>query len=114
MIWQKHFEYPPVTEGRGFAPAIRCAPAARPPRRSSDPPTHRAARQFMPWRVTAKCTPSMSPMAKSRPPFKFGFGNGKSYALNMWNDILFTTTSQGCNGNPNQMWAMRINDPKTK
>ena len=48
------------------------------------------------------------------PPFKFGFANGKSYALNMWHNILFTTTSQGCNGNPNQMWAVRIDDPTHK
>ena len=38
-------------------------------------------------------------------PFKFGYPYGKSYALNMWNDVLFTTTAQGCAGNPNQMWA---------
>src|ERR1035438_9956504 len=48
------------------------------------------------------------------PPFKFGYPNGKSYALNLWNNTLFTTTSQGCAGNPNQMWAVSLNDPERK
>ncbi|HEY1214575.1 MAG TPA: PQQ-binding-like beta-propeller repeat protein, partial [Bryobacteraceae bacterium] len=45
------------------------------------------------------------------PPVKFGFPNGKSYSLNMWKGVIFTTTSQGCNGNPNQVWAIDTNDP---
>ena len=45
------------------------------------------------------------------PPFKFGYPNGKTYALNLWNDVLFTTTAQGCAGNPNQMWAVEVDDP---
>ena len=48
------------------------------------------------------------------PAVKFGFPNGKSYALNMWNGVIFTTTSQGCNGNPNQVWAINVNDPNHK
>ena len=47
-------------------------------------------------------------------PFPFGYPNGKSYALNLWNNILFTTTSQGCAGNPNQMWAVNLTDPEKK
>jgi len=48
------------------------------------------------------------------PPVAFGYPNGKSYALNLWNNIVFTTTSQGCAGNPNQMWAIDLNDPLKK
>jgi len=48
------------------------------------------------------------------PPFKFGYPNGKSYALNLWNNVIFTTTSQGCAGNPNQIWAVDITDPDHK
>ena len=48
------------------------------------------------------------------PPFQFGYPNGKSYALNLWDDHLFTTTSQGCAGNPNQIWSVNIKDPEKK
>jgi hypothetical protein len=48
------------------------------------------------------------------PPFQFGYPNGKSYALNLWDDTLFTTTSQGCAGNPNQIWAVNVKDPEKK
>jgi outer membrane protein assembly factor BamB len=44
-------------------------------------------------------------------PIPYSWPNGKSYALNMWNNILFTTTAQGCGGNPNQVWAIDITDP---
>ncbi len=48
------------------------------------------------------------------PPFQFGYPNGKSYALNLWGSTLFTTTSQGCAGNPNQIWAVDLKDPQKK
>ncbi len=47
-------------------------------------------------------------------PFPFGYPNGKHYSLNLWNDVIFTTTSQGCAGNPNQMWAVNLKDPDKK
>src|SRR6185295_8826622 len=47
-------------------------------------------------------------------PFQFGYPNGKSYSLNLVNDIIFTTTSQGCAGNPNQIWAVNLKDPTHK
>jgi outer membrane protein assembly factor BamB len=47
-------------------------------------------------------------------PYQFGYPWGKSYALNLWNDILFTTTAQGCAGNPNQIWAVNVKDPTHK
>ena len=31
--------------------------------------------------------------------------NGKPYALNLVNNVLYTTTAQGCGGNPNQFYA---------
>ena len=48
------------------------------------------------------------------PPFQFGYPNGKSYALNLVEHYLFTTTSQGCAGNPNQIWAVDLKDPETE
>ena len=48
------------------------------------------------------------------PPIPFGYPNGKTYALNLWNNVIFTTTSQGCAGNPNQIWALNLSDPLKK
>ena len=31
--------------------------------------------------------------------------NGKPYALNLWNNVLYTTTAQGCGGNPNGAYS---------
>jgi hypothetical protein len=51
---------------------------------------------------------------ESRTPVKFGFANSKSYALNLSNGVIYTTTSQSCNGSPNQVWAIDVNDPSPK
>jgi outer membrane protein assembly factor BamB len=31
--------------------------------------------------------------------------NGKPYALNLWKNVLYTTTAQGCGGNPNAAYS---------
>jgi hypothetical protein len=115
ILWHKHFEYPPVTEGRGL--------------RAGDP--------LCPGGQTA--TPTVGPADASgkrtvyaldghgdlhslnaadgedvTAPFKWAFGNEKAYSLNMWNSVVFTTTSQSCNGNPNQVWAVDTKDPEHK
>ncbi len=58
--------------------------------------------------ATARCiTLDLGTGNETAPPIPFGYPNGKAYALNLWNNVIFTTTSQGCAGNPNQMWAHR-------
>jgi outer membrane protein assembly factor BamB len=39
------------------------------------------------------------------PPEPFLPPNGKPYALNMQDGVLYTTTAQGCGGNPNQFYS---------
>src|SRR5918911_215044 len=39
------------------------------------------------------------------PPAKFMPPNGKPYALNLFNNVLYTHTAQGCGGNPNMVYA---------
>jgi len=39
------------------------------------------------------------------PPEPFLPPNGKPYALNLFNNVLYTTTAQGCGGNPNQFYS---------
>jgi outer membrane protein assembly factor BamB len=39
------------------------------------------------------------------PPEPFLPANGKPYSLNIHNNVLYTTTAQGCGGNPNQFYG---------
>lgn len=43
--------------------------------------------------------------AEVEPPEPFLPPNGKPYALNLWNNVLYTTTAQGCGGNPNAAYS---------
>lgn len=43
-------------------------------------------------------------------PVQFIGANAKAYALNIFNNTIFTTTAQGCHGNPNKMWALKLDD----
>jgi outer membrane protein assembly factor BamB len=115
VIWQKHFSYPPVTEGRGLRAGdplcpggLTATPIIGERNESGDRTVYALAGDgklhFL----------NVADGEDVQPPVKFGFGNGKSYALNMWNDFIFTTTSQGCNGNPNQVWAINVKDPEKK
>jgi outer membrane protein assembly factor BamB len=39
------------------------------------------------------------------PPAKFMPPNGKPYALNLWKNVIYTHTAQGCGGHPNVAYA---------
>lgn len=115
VLWQRHFEYPPVTEGRGLYAGDPLCPGgqtATPIIGAVDEngmrPVYALAGDGMLHTI------NVADGEELKPAVKFGFGNGKSYALNMWNNVIFTTTSQGCNGNPNQVWAIDVTDPEHK
>lgn len=42
------------------------------------------------------------------PPAKFMPANGKPYSLNLVNNILYSTTAQGCGGNPNLIYSFDL------
>ncbi len=46
------------------------------------------------------------------PPEPFLPPNGKPYALNLFNNVLYTTTAQGCGGNPNQFYSYDLETKK--
>ncbi|HVW84536.1 MAG TPA: PQQ-binding-like beta-propeller repeat protein [Bryobacteraceae bacterium] len=115
VLWQKHFEYPPITEGRGLRAGDPLCPGGQTATPIVGPPTASGARVVYAMAGNGEVhTLNVANGEEMAAPFKFGFGNGKSYALNLWDGYLFTTTSQGCNGNPNQMWAVKIDDPQHK
>jgi outer membrane protein assembly factor BamB len=115
ILWEKHFEYPPVSEGRGLRAGDPLCPGGQTATPVIGPPTASGTRVAYAMAGDGRVhTLNVANGEEMAAPFKLGFGNGKNYALNLWNGVLFTTTSQGCNGNPNQMWAVRIDDPEHK
>src|SRR5439155_26552934 len=115
VIWQKHFEYPPITEGRGLRPGDPLCPGGQTATPLIGPAGPSGARTVYALAGNGEIhSLNVANGEDVAPAFKFSFANGKAYALNLWNGTLFTTTSQGCNGNPNQIWAVRIDDPEHK
>ncbi|HLJ17067.1 MAG TPA: PQQ-binding-like beta-propeller repeat protein [Bryobacteraceae bacterium] len=115
VLWKKHFDYPPITEGRGLRPGDPLCPGGQTATPVIGPPNASGARTVYALAGNGELhSLNVADGEDVAPPVKFGFPNGKSYALNLWNGVIFTTTSQGCNGNPNQMWAININDPAKK
>ncbi len=114
-LWHKHFDYPAVVEGRGLEPGDPLCPGGMTATPVIGPAD--ASGKYTIYALAGDGQLHSLNVADGEdvaPPFKFGFGNGKSYALNLWKGVLYTTTSQSCNGNPNQIWAVSINDPEKK
>jgi hypothetical protein len=115
IIWKKHFEYPAITEGRGLRAGDPLCPGGQTATPIIGPPDANGKRTVYALAGNGDLhSINVADGEDVAPPFKFGFGNGKSYALNMFKTIVFTTTSQSCNGNPNQMWAVDLKDPSHK
>jgi len=113
IIWKKHFDYPPPTRtGRATDPLCPGGLSATPiigPAQASG-----ARTLYVLAGNGALHQMDLATGTETVDPIPFGYPNGKSYALNMWHNVVFTTTSQGCAGNPNQMWAIDVTDPQKK
>ena len=113
IIWKKHFEYPtPERRGRPGDPLCPPGQTATP---VVGPPNASGARTIYALAGDGKLhSINVADGEDVAPPYQFGYPNGKSYALNLWKNVIFTTTSQGCAGNPNQIWAVDVSDPEHK
>jgi hypothetical protein len=115
ILWHKHFEYPPVTEGRGLREGDPLCPGGQTAAPTIGPADASGKRTV--YALDGHGDLHSLNAADGEdviPPFKWAFGNEKAYSLNMWNSVVFTTTSQSCNGNPNQVWAVDMKDPSHK
>ena len=113
ILWKKHFDYPPPARSGGaqdpLCPGgLTATPVIGPPQASGSRMLYVLAGNG------ALHTLDLATGNEASLPVPFGYPNGKAYALNLWNNVIFTTTSQGCAGNPNQMWAIDLNDPLKK
>ena len=113
VIWKKHFDYPtPARRGREGDPLCPPGQTAAP---IIGPPTATGGRTIYALAGDGRLhSLNVADGEELASPFPFGYPNGKHYSLNMFGDTLITTTSQGCAGNPNQMWAVNLKDPAKK
>jgi outer membrane protein assembly factor BamB len=113
LLWKRHFEYPtPERRGRPGDPLCPPGLTATP---TIAPADASGARNVYVLAGDGKLhTLNVANGEEVATPFQFGYPNGKHYSLNLWNDTLFTTTAQGCAGNPNQVWAVNLKDPQKK
>jgi outer membrane protein assembly factor BamB len=114
VLWKRHFDYPPATnlrpgnddplcpEGLLATPTIGAANAA------GQRPVYALAGDGQLHTLNAGDGEELTP------PVHFVGANSKVYSLNLYDNVIFTTTSQGCHGNPNQMWAIKADDPEHK
>jgi outer membrane protein assembly factor BamB len=115
ILWSKHFEFQPVREGRGFDTGDPLCPGGQTATPIVTSPDSSGKRTVYALAGDGRLhTVDAATGEETAPPVKFSFVNAKAYALNMWKSVLFTTTSQSCNGSPNQMWAIDVNDPEKK
>lgn len=113
VIWKKHFEYPtPARAGRPGDPLCPTGQTATPVIGPADASGNRTVYALAGDGKLHSL--NVSNGEDVAPPFQFGYPNGKSYALNLWHTTIFTTTSQSCAGNPNQIWAVDLTDPAKK
>ncbi len=106
LLWKKHFANtwtPPATGGRGggiLCPGgLTATPVVGPTSTPGKYTIYAASWDGMLHQLNAADGEDVAPPAKFMPP------NGKPYALNLWENVLYTHTAQGCGGNPNVVYA---------
>jgi len=106
VLWKKHFvsSYtpPPANTRRGdiLCPGgITATPVIAPTGTPGKYTVYVASWDGMLHQLNAGDGEDVAPPSKFMPP------NGKPYALNLWNNVIYTHTAQGCGGNPNIVYA---------
>ena len=105
ILWKLHFKSewnPPADGGRGAGILCPGGITATPVIGPSDAPgkyiVYAAAWDGTLRRVDLATGTEIKPASKFMPP------NGKPYALNLRNNVIYVHTAQGCGGNPNMVY----------
>lgn len=112
VVWKKHFEStytPPATGGRGggiLCPGGQTATPVIAPAAAGKYTIYAASWDGRLHQLNASDGEDIAPPAKWMPP------NGKPYGLNLWNNVLYTHTAQGCGGNPNVVYSYDLSTNK--
>jgi len=103
ILWKKHFEYTTGEIPRGAGTlcpgGITATPVIGPTSTPGKYTIYAASWDGMLHQLNVVDGTDVAP------PSKFMPGNGKPYALNLWDNVLYTHTAQGCGGNPNVIYA---------
>jgi outer membrane protein assembly factor BamB len=105
IVWTRHFDstFEEPADGRGYGPLCPGGLTANPVVAPGD-----SAGKYSVYAVSwdgrlrhldAATGKDLAPAEPFLPP------NGKPYALNLVNNVIYTTTAQGCGGNPNQFYS---------
>src|SRR5882672_8914394 len=106
LLWKHHFQTdwtPPAGGGRGAGVLCPGGITATPVIGPTDTPgkytVYAAAWDGTLRRLNLADGKEVAPPAKFMPP------NGKPYALNLRQNVIYTHTAQGCGGNPNMVYT---------
>ncbi len=104
LLWKKHFEstFTPSDEDRAgvLCPGgLTATPVIGPADGEGNYIIYAASWDGMLHRLNVANGEDVAPPAKFMPP------NGKPYALNLVDNVIYTHTAQGCGGNPNIVYA---------
>ena len=108
LLWKRHFdstyqEPPPVPGGRGGSVLCPGGLTATPVIAPTAAPGKYIV-YAVSWDGRLR-TVDVATGEEIEPPAPFLPPNGKPYGLNLVNGVLYTTTAQGCGGNPNQFYS---------
>ena len=113
VIWKKHFVStwtPPPTGGRGGGILCPGGITATPVVAPTDTPGKYTV-YVASWDGTLHQL-NVADGEDVKPPQKFMPPNGKPYALNLWHNVIYTHTAQGCGGNPNMVYSYDLTTNK--
>jgi outer membrane protein assembly factor BamB len=106
LLWKKHFTStwtPPPAGGRGGGILCPGGITATPVVGSTETPgrytVYVASWDGMLHQLNVADGEDVAPPSSFMPP------NGKPYGLNLWRNVIYTHTAQGCGGNPNVIYA---------
>jgi outer membrane protein assembly factor BamB len=105
LVWKKHFESTYHDEPGGRGPSVLCpggmtanvtiGPGGAPGKYT----IYAAAWDGRLHQLNAADGEEIAPVSKFMPP------NGKPYAMNLVNNVIYTHSGQGCGGNPNTAYT---------
>jgi outer membrane protein assembly factor BamB len=112
VIWKKHFEsnWTPTPGGRGagiLCPGGQTAtPVIGPTSTPGKYTIYAASWDGRLRQINAADGEDIAPPTKWMPP------NGKPYGLNLYKNVIYTHTAQGCGGNPNVVYSYDLTTNK--
>ena len=112
LLWKHHFDTtfspPPGVNFGTLCPGGQLAtPVIGPGKTSGSYIIYAAAWDGRLHQLDVATGKAVAPSELFMPP------NGKPYGLNLWNNVIYTTSAQGCGGNPNYVYAFDLATRRT-